>query len=73
MREAIAACERISGRELEWTLSDEARMGDHRWWISDLSQWQADYPGWKLEYDLETTLREIYEFNVERWTAAAPA
>jgi CDP-paratose 2-epimerase len=36
MREAIAACERISGNRLDWTLSDEARMGDHRWWISDL-------------------------------------
>src|SRR5215213_4713817 len=37
MREAIAVCERISGNELDWSLSDEARMGDHRWWISDLS------------------------------------
>ena len=73
MREAIAACERIAGRELEWTLSDQARMGDHRWWISDLAQWQADYPDWELQYDLETTLREIHAFNVERWTEAAPA
>src|SRR3954465_1407705 len=73
MREAIAACERIAGRELSWTLSDEARMGDHRWWISDLTQWQADYPEWQLQYDLESTLREIHAFNVERWTAAAPA
>jgi CDP-paratose 2-epimerase len=31
MREAIAACEHIAGRELDWTLSDQARMGDHRW------------------------------------------
>ena len=67
MREAIAACERISGRTLDWTYSDQARMGDHRWWISDLSGFRADYPDWELEYDLETTLRAIHDANVERW------
>src|SRR4051794_33138494 len=57
MREAIAACERISGNTLNWTYCDQARMGDHRWWISDLSAFKADYPEWELRYDLETTLR----------------
>jgi CDP-paratose 2-epimerase len=71
MLEAIALCERIAGRQLEWQLSDQARMGDHRWWISDLDQFRADYPDWTLEYDLETTLREIYERNVEYWTVRA--
>jgi len=69
MREAIAACERISGNQLDWTLSDEARMGDHRWWISDLSAFERDYPDWRLQYDLETTLQEIHDANVERWAA----
>jgi CDP-paratose 2-epimerase len=72
MREAIAACERISGNTLDWTLSDQARMGDHRWWISDLSGFKRDYPDWRLQYDLETTLREIHDANVERWMAVAP-
>jgi CDP-paratose 2-epimerase len=67
MREAIAACERISGKSLDWTYSEQARMGDHRWWISDLSAFKADYPEWELEYDLEATLRAIHDANVERW------
>jgi CDP-paratose 2-epimerase len=71
MREAITACERISGNEPNWTLSEQARMGDHRWWISDLSAFKRDYPGWELRYDLETTLREIHDANVERWAAVA--
>ena len=72
MLEAIAACERIAGRELDWTLSDEARMGDHRWWISDLSRLQARLSRTgSSQYDLETTLREIHDANVERWTAVA--
>jgi CDP-paratose 2-epimerase len=71
MLEAIELCEQIAGRELEWELSEEARMGDHRWWISDLSSFEADYPEWRLEYDVETILREIYERNVDHWTVSA--
>jgi CDP-paratose 2-epimerase len=73
MLEAIAMCEEIAGRALDWRYSDQARMGDHRWWISDLSEFQADYPDWTLEYDVERILREIYERNVERWAPTAPA
>ncbi|MDX6690675.1 MAG: CDP-paratose 2-epimerase [Solirubrobacteraceae bacterium] len=71
MREAIAACERIAGRSLDWSYSAKARTGDHRWWISDLDEWRRDYPDWELEYDLETTLRQIHDQNVEHWTAPA--
>ena len=69
MLEAIELCEQIAGRELNWELSDPARMGDHRWWISDLRAFQDDYPDWTLEYDVEAMLRESYEQNVEQWTA----
>jgi len=69
MLEAIDLCERIAGRPLDWTLSDGARTGDHRWWISDLSEFGADYPDWSQEYDLEAILREIHDQNAERWSA----
>jgi CDP-paratose 2-epimerase len=69
MLEAISLCEQIAGRTLDWSLSDEARMGDHRWWISDLGSFEANYPDWRLEYGIEEMLREIYDENVERWTA----
>jgi CDP-paratose 2-epimerase len=67
MLEAIEMCERIAGRELEWTLSDRARIGDHRWWISDLAAFEEDYPDWSLNYGIEDTLQEIHDANVERW------
>lgn len=69
MLEAIRLCEQISGRTLEWSLSDEPRIGDHRWWISDLGAFRTDFPDWEPRYDLETTLREIHDHNVERWQA----
>jgi CDP-paratose 2-epimerase len=68
--EAITACERIAGHELDWELGPEARVGDHRWWISDLSQFQADYPGWSPRYGTDEILAEIHAENVERWEGA---
>jgi CDP-paratose 2-epimerase len=71
MLEAIEVCERVAGRELSWEMGEEPRIGDHRWWISDLAPFQADYPGWKLRYGVEDILKEMYEQNLERWTVSA--
>jgi CDP-paratose 2-epimerase len=70
MLEAIAMCEEIAGRSLTWQLSDDARIGDHRWWISDLRQFRDDYPGWSLEYDVPAILRQIYLANADTWVPA---
>jgi CDP-paratose 2-epimerase len=69
--EAIGLCEQIVGREVRWQYSDKNRTGDHKWWISDVSKFQRDYPNWRLEYDVPEILHEIYEANVERWMEAA--
>ena len=69
MLEAIEICERVSGLELSWEMGEEPRIGDHRWWISDLAPFEADYPDFKLRYGVEDILQEMYEQNLERWTA----
>jgi len=71
MLEAIELCQRIAGRELDYTLSDDARIGDHRWWISDLSAFKADHPGWDITVGIEDVLQEIHDHNVEQWLAPA--
>ena len=73
MLEAISMCERITGRQLDYTLSDQARVGDHRWYISDFSDFDRDYPEFHRDYGIEAVLREIHDANVEQWTAAAAA
>jgi CDP-paratose 2-epimerase len=70
MLEAIEACERIAGRELQWELSDQNRIGDHRWWISDLGEFRRDYPDWELRNGIDQILRQIHDHNFERWKAA---
>ena len=70
MLEAIELCEQIAGKPLAWELGEEARIGDHKWWISDLSEFRRDYPDWELAYDVDSILREINEQNAERWLPA---
>jgi CDP-paratose 2-epimerase len=70
MLEAIDLCQEIAGRELEWSLGEDNRVGDHRWWISDLEPFKRDYPGWDIAHDVSDILREIHDRNVERWVAS---
>ena len=68
MLEGIDLCEQIAGRKLNWTYSEQNRVGDHIWWIGDNGKFASHYPDWALAYDVPRILREIYEFNVERWS-----
>ena len=64
--EAIALCEEIADRELDWEYVDENRIGDHIWWISDSTAFRAHHPDWSPRYDLRGILEEIYEHNADR-------
>lgn len=66
MMEAIAKSEAILGVTANVTYSDTARIGDHIWYISDLSKFERDYPEWVQEYDIDTIIREIAEVARER-------
>ena len=35
MLEAIALCEEIRGRKLDWSYVEDNRIGDHIWWIAE--------------------------------------
>lgn len=70
MLEAIRCCDEITGNPLQWTYREQNRTGDHIWWISDVAKFEQHYPTWQLTYDVPRILREIYEFNAERWVEA---
>jgi CDP-paratose 2-epimerase len=52
---------RRMGFELAHEYRDENRTGDHICYISDLTKLHRDFPGWKLNYDLDRILSEIVE------------
>ena len=58
--EAIEACEKIAGVKLEYEYVEKNRVGDHIWWISDVSKFKSHYPQWDYKYNIEDTIKEIY-------------
>lgn len=68
MKEGIALCEEITGREMDVTYDDRNRRGDHMWWVSDMGRFRQDYPDWKQEYAVPRILTEMHEVNRDRWS-----
>lgn len=69
--EAIALCEELTGRPMNWSYSDTNRVGDHLWWIGSVERFKADYPGWNLTYDIRRIVGEIHDAMVERTKGTA--
>jgi len=61
MLEAIAMCEEITGNKMDVTYSPKNRIGDHIWYISDVSKFKSHYPEWDFKYGIKDILVEIYE------------
>ncbi len=59
--EAIAMCEKISGNKLNWSYSEINRLGDHIWWISDISKFKKHYPAWNYKFNIDDILLQIFE------------
>jgi len=58
--EAINLINKISGRKWEkYTISNNNRIGDHIWYVSDCTKFKNDYVNWKIEYPLEKVIQEI--------------
>jgi CDP-paratose 2-epimerase len=67
MLEAIHLCQEITGRDLEYSYSEDNRIGDHIWYVSDLSKFKQRYPSWSIQHNIKSILSEIYEKNLEKW------
>ena len=64
MMEAINMCEEITGKKMNYTYSEGNRIGDHIWWISDVSKFKDHYPTWDYKYDIKDILIEIYQNSI---------
>jgi len=69
MLESIRLCEDIAGKKIKTTYIKTNRIGDHIWWISDISKFSTHYPGWKLTKNIKDILIESYEYNKSHWLA----
>lgn len=66
MLEAITMCEEITGNKLSYSYSETNRIGDHIWYISDVSRFQSHFPSWQFTYGIRETLTEMYHSLKER-------
>jgi len=47
-----------------FTIIDKNRIGDHIWYITDLSKFKKDYPEWKINHDTKSIIREIIKNSI---------
>lgn len=62
--EAFDRVSQLTGKPMRYRYVDEARIGDHIVYISDLAHTRASLPGW----DITKTLDDIFEEIVASWT-----
>ena len=57
--EAINKIEEFSGKKVPYSISDQARSGDHIWYISDIRKFRSHYPDFEYGYDCDRILKEM--------------
>ena len=69
--EAIEKIENLTGNPFRYQVIDQARSGDHIWWISDIRKFQNDYPEWEYQYNIDSILKEMVEASASSNRKAA--
>jgi CDP-paratose 2-epimerase len=57
--EAIEKIEGILKKKAKYKYNPTNRIGDHIWYISDVSKFKRHYPGWDFKYDIDMILEEM--------------
>jgi CDP-paratose 2-epimerase len=73
MLEAIQKIEYLLGYKMNYKQLDDARIGDHIWYVSDVGKFQRDYPMWKYEFNCDRILEEMVANECEKQGYSAPA
>lgn len=64
--EAIADCERLTGQPMKVSYEEQARKGDHIWFVGDPRKWQMHYPEWTWTYDHKRLIEEMVDAERDR-------
>ena len=59
MLEAIDKIEKILDKKAIYEYSENNRIGDHIWYVSDVSKFKNHYPDWEYKYDIDMILKEM--------------
>ena len=59
MLEAITKIEKLLGKKAIYDYTNDNRIGDHIWYISNVDKFKRDYPKWDFTYDTDAILAEM--------------
>lgn len=60
--EAIEKIEKILGKKAKIKYNQKNRIGDHIWYISDVSKFKRHYPKWNYTYSSDKILEELCKY-----------
>ena len=55
----ISVVEAVDKLKVLCSYIDEPRVGDHKWYVSDVSKFKSHYPEWDYEYDLDRIFSDL--------------
>jgi CDP-paratose 2-epimerase len=58
--EAFAKIEQLSGKPMDYEYVDEARIGDHIVYYSDLEKMKSHYPEWDITVGIDEVFEDLY-------------
>ena len=59
MLESIDKITGILGTKLNYSISEDNRIGDHIWYISDVTKFREHYPNWNYKYNIDSIISEM--------------
>ena len=59
--EAFGKIETLSGKPMQYEYTDEARIGDHIVYYSDLTKMKDHYPQWEITIDIDEVFEDLYQ------------
>jgi CDP-paratose 2-epimerase len=62
--EALNFVEKKTSIKVKKKIHKDNRIGDHKWYISDISKFLKDYPNFKINYNIEKIINELIENEI---------
>ena len=51
---------------MNYSYAEDNRIGDHIWYVSDISKFREHYPSWEYKYGLEDIFSQIIDSMTAR-------
>ncbi len=62
--EALNLVEKLTNMKIQKQIIKTPRVGDHIWYISNLSKFKKHYPKWKQKYNTKKIIEELIEYQL---------